>query len=1175
MSNSVAAQYSALDNGVTTIKLLHSIMSLRDTVFTANDIKTNFVHSITNHPRFKFCALDQWRIRSESYLLIMTLSRMYTDDRILDDSTKPTPGVVCDHSPRATQETQASTNINVPALLNCSFLSASIDAGDIIDYKIDVDKIAVSEIVRRAVVTEIRLESDQLTHTIMLNNGDRLVHSLHMIRRVAMRNLLTGESMWNPIREWRELGSFHLHPTVDAADEDPTSTDPDLLQAEYERDRSQAKAKRRRTKSNQEKDRQLHSFSIGRLLHWDEDCKIPDELLFLNSLYRTCLELGKIAIFYNLIKCVNRSSYLAQKKNIERDVIKKRNRATTLALKVAFPFMFFTSYMSKAGNTEYMTGSAQQPQTMSTKELKRIEATCKFELNNSHIKIQMCSECRENHMNTIGASSYDPDKPYTCKSCKSLKPGFYEEMRLQPVWFERIPHATSWEDYKLDEEGKKITRYDIPTELASLTVSEQLLIRKSAPFIPSVHLTNGFYALTGQCVAFPQDISHMCTDLPRQRQEVITFIRQLGNSTTTSVHLQHLKVRKKKVMEALKWLRIHHSGYRDVTINESNLDWMDNRSEATVVENVRLIKVAGNPSDASQKASVSSIQCMDTSTDGTTLDYVTISSGKCDTGVDPEQAEMMTELIDTAKTTNQTDKLLFFPPSGDKPIRSVLFSCYSIILRASARIYYLRSNQPFKEICPQILVCRSSEYDPNIKLFSIAYPWLFPGGLGDVYDDTRGGLDQINGPIDNMKSWAKHLLRYHDNRFQSCQLFSLYVFNTIQRQENNKKGSYYHSDKGWYGKNPPTLEDLKTQIRNGDFTFISKLRYYTQSLRGTDGYWRNKTNELRSWIDYHVSRGHGPPTHFITLSCAENWWPDLRDLYATLAKNAGLTEESELILSGNFRAMSRAARKYSLYVNEYFMKRAKNFLDEFARETIELEYYWGRIEFAPGRGAIHLHLLGIARNKAYLNDFYKAKSEKDKVQVLQEYAEDYLGLTADVAIDSSHSRFSSEDKASSNTNTSPLGARFCECSDRTIDHIHLSQDAMQHSCNEYCLGSVDKAGVKLRTCRFGFGTEVTSNKGDTQGKDIRTGAAIVKDRRGIEHLLLPRIQSRKTTQHSRTVLQAWRANADVQLLIYRSNPDMPDVGEIEAVSKYCTKYAGKVHQSIKEERQVVQDVITG
>ena len=682
MSKSVPAQYSALDNGVTAIKLLHCIMSLGHTVFTANDVKTNFVHSITNHPRFKFCALDQWRLRSESYLLLMTLSRMYTDDRIIDDSTKPAPSMVCGRSPRTTQATQASTNINVPALLNCSFLSASIDAGDIIDYKIDVDENAASEIVRRAIVTEIRLESDQVTHTILLNNGERLVHSLHMIRRVAMRNLFTGESMWNPIREWRELGSFHLHPTVDASDEDPTLTDPDLLRAEYEHDLNQRKAKIMRTDRKREKDHQLHSFSIGRLLHWDEDCKIPDELLFLNSLYRTCLELGKIAIFYNLIKCVTRSSYLAQKKHLQRDVFNKRNCATTLALKVAFPFMFFTSYLSKAGNTEYTSGSAQQPQTMSTKEVKRIEATCKFELNNSHIKIQMCSECRENHMNSIGGSSYDPDKPYTCKTCKSLKPGFYEEMRLQPVWYERTPNATSWEDYKLDDEGKKITRYDIPTELASLTVSEQLLIRKSAPFIPSVHLTNGFYALTGQCVAFPQDISHMCTDLPRQRHEVITFIRQLGNSTTTSVHLQHLKVRKTKVMEALQWLRIHHSGYRDITINKSNLDWMDNRSEAIVVEHVRHIKVAGTLSDASQKASVSSIQCMDSSTEGTSLDYVTISSADCDTGVDPEQAEMMTELIDTAKTTNQTDKLLFFPPSGDKPIRLVIFSCFSITLRA-------------------------------------------------------------------------------------------------------------------------------------------------------------------------------------------------------------------------------------------------------------------------------------------------------------------------------------------------------------------------------------------------------------------------------------------------------------------------------------------------------------
>ena len=76
--------------------------------------------------------------------------------------------------------------------------------------------------------------------------------------------------------------------------------------------------------------------------------------------------------------------------------------------------------------------------------------------------------------------------------------------------------------------------------------------------------------------------------------------------------------------------------------------------------------------------------------------------------------------------------------------------------------------------------------------------------------------------------------------------------------------------------------------------------------------------------------------------------------------------------------MSRAAHKYSLYVNEYFMHRAKRFMDVFARETLDLEYYWGRVEFAPGRGAIHLHILGIAKDKAYLEDFYQARGEKRK-----------------------------------------------------------------------------------------------------------------------------------------------------------------------------------------------------
>ena len=264
-----------------------------------------------------------------------------------------------------------------------------------------------------------------------------------------------------------------------------------------------------------------------------------------------------------------------------------------------------------------------------------------------------------------------------------------------------------------------------------------------------------------------------------------------------------------------------------------------------------------------------------------------------------------------------------------------------------------------------------------------------------------------------------------------------------------------------------------------------------------------------------------------------------------------------------------------MYVNQYFMFRAKRFLDTFAYDVLELEHYWGRVEFAPGRGAIHLHLLGIAKNKAYLPDFYKAKSERAKVKVVEDYAKDVLGMTADVKIDENHHKFGHNEGESFAVNISPLGRRFSEAKDVVLDHIHLAQDCILHHCSEYCLGKVDKAGLKLRTCKFGCGTEQTPNQADTPGRELIQEAKIDCNSKGVENLLLPRYHSRRINQHSQYVLQGWRANADVQLIIYRSNPEVPHVSEIEAVTRYCTSYASKGHQTTQHEINTVQSVITG
>ena len=152
------------------------------------------------------------------------------------------------------------------------------------------------------------------------------------------------------------------------------------------------------------------------------------------------------------------------------------------------------------------------------------------------------------------------------------------------------------------------------------------------------------------------------------------------------------------------------------------------------------------------------------------------------------------------------------------------------------------------------------------------------------------------------------------------------------------------------------------------------FRYYSRNIKGSNNYWRAKTQELESWIQHHISRGRGPPTFFITFSCAENWWPDLRYNLAQLKCHAGNEGAAQLLENDNFKAMQKASKKYPLFVNNFFMKRARSFMNTVLKDALGIEHYWGRVEFAPVRGQIHLHMLGIAKDKAYLNDFYKAKT---------------------------------------------------------------------------------------------------------------------------------------------------------------------------------------------------------
>ena len=452
-------------------------------------------------------------------------------------------------------------------------------------------------------------------------------------------------------------------------------------------------------------------------------------------------------------------------------------------------------------------------------------------------------------------------------------------------------------------------------------------------------------------------------------------------------------------------------------------------------------------------------------------------------------------------------------------------------------------------------------------IFVNAYPWLFPGGVGDLYDPDFGDRGLLP------KEWARHLLNWKDGRFARSQLFTLYAYNTVQRHNNNSSGRFFISSDRFIGENPPTLEDLKEKLKKGDDTFIKKLQYYSRNIRGSDNYWRAQTEDLESWIHHHVAIGHGPLTFFITLSCAENWWPDLRRILVQLERKSGNLAQATLLESNNSKdsskAMAKSAKRYPGFVNKFFMKRATTFMDTVVRDALGIEHYWGRVEFAPGRGQIHLHIIAIGKDRAYLKDFYNAETTKEKAKVVDDYARNKLNMTADLG----GFNESKEYKAYQvRPLTSPLQTRYCEVVNDKVDQWDLCQDCMLHLCNDYCL-KCGRTKKGPRICRVTGATETELGSEDTEGYRAMDEAGILEDEKGIKHFQMKRTKSRRLTQHSGTLLQAWRGNCDIKLLLYFSDPDFPDIGEIEEVCRYVVAYTGKKHHTCKQEKETVRDLI--
>lgn len=275
-----------------------------------------------------------------------------------------------------------------------------------------------------------------------------------------------------------------------------------------------------------------------------------------------------------------------------------------------------------------------------------------------------------------------------CANCAKLKnKRHWLDENVLPVWY--------------DTDNKE--HYELPDELRNLTMAECLLIQRLSPVVPLYHIKNGTFGLTGHCCSFVQDLDGFVNTLPRKENDVTllkvlqTVKREVGPSKTSQV--KAYIVNREKVLKALQWLQKHNIEYADITIDPSHLNWIKGEASELKGRSIETEQIATRIDDNPKNADMGPApkQAVDPSTKGDNIQEFAY--------------------VDNGEKTNVK--------GSDKVIEDTLREA----TRLSPKAKFISCEWPSQSREP---VCEWST-----RVFTNAFPWLFPGGIGDSKDYPR------------------------------------------------------------------------------------------------------------------------------------------------------------------------------------------------------------------------------------------------------------------------------------------------------------------------------------------------------------------------------------------------------------------------------------------------------
>ena len=237
------------------------------------------------------------------------------------------------------------------------------------------------------------------------------------------------------------------------------------------------------------------------------------------------------------------------------------------------------------------------------------------------------------------------------------------------------------------------------------------------------------------------------------------------------------------------------------------------------------------------------------------------------------------------------------------------------------------------------------------------WPMAFPSCWSTVVADFCVSRDR---PV-TFAEFAEHMMWWDDGRFARHPTLK-FVFLNVKNKKQALDSSRFFLKKS-QDSLPQDSNELLERLGNKDVKLAKDILFFSGTIRGTSQYWHRQHQELNAFVDFSSHQGV-PPSYFNTGSCAENHWKPLTTLLHSFMTAVDGKEVADRILAHTpaGRSARRAAiLKHDLIVVRYFQLRTQDFFDIVLRKHFELGDWWGRYEFAKGRGAIHYHSMLFSR----------------------------------------------------------------------------------------------------------------------------------------------------------------------------------------------------------------------